>query len=321
MRLRRRLLQAKSAILALSVVVCVVAWIGLDVASAQTTGPGNTGLQERVETLQIELDALRNQAGVQRRQTRGYTTLSGASATRRAQVVTGQTSTTAAQAAGLEIRFNQLERALRDLTGKVEENQYHLNRLVEQLERMARNAEPGFPVAGATEGLPPDAGSVTSSQTFATAAPAVNAPLPERGQESTFALSGETAEEQYEYAFQFVRQQDFATAEKALLRFLELHPDHALAGSAHYWLGKTFFVDNRFDRAAEAFFAVYQNHPASSKATESLLFLGISLANLGETQDACETFLELINKHPEAPADLANRIQVDIEVEQRRAGC
>jgi len=126
-----------------------------------------------------------------------------------------------------------------------------------------------------------------------------------------------TAQERYNYARSFLMRRDFAGAEKSLRAFVETYPEDELAGNAQYWLGETFYVRDDFGSAARAFADGFQRYPSSSKAPDNLLKLGMSLAALERTEDACITLKKLANEYPKAPANIMKRA----ETERTRLKC
>tara|TARA_R110001583_G_scaffold91955_4_gene234246 strand:- start:88203 stop:89402 length:1200 start_codon:yes stop_codon:yes gene_type:complete len=136
---------------------------------------------------------------------------------------------------------------------------------------------PSGPQAGAT-------GAASAAAGAATAASASDGVLP-----------AGTPQDQYRYAFGLLRQQKFPEAEAALRAFVKAHPKDPLAGNAQYWLGETFYVRGNYDQASLAFTEGFQNYPDSPKAADNLLKLGMSLANLGKTDDACLTYDHLLS--------------------------
>ncbi len=120
-------------------------------------------------------------------------------------------------------------------------------------------------------------------------------------------------EEQYQYAWGLLRGQDYAGAEAALRSFIAAHPQHTLAGNAQYWLGETYYVRKDYRQAAVAFAEGYQSYPHSAKAPDNLLKLGLALAQIGETADACEAFAQLARQFPTAPQSLKDRAQRERE--------
>jgi len=116
-----------------------------------------------------------------------------------------------------------------------------------------------------------------------------------------------TPEEQYSFARNFLIRRDFASAETALRGFLQANPEHVLAGNAQYWLGETFYVRGNYTQAARTFAEAYRLYPASGKMPSSLLKLGMSLARLNRTEDACTTFAKLATDYPGAPSNVLQR--------------
>jgi len=132
-----------------------------------------------------------------------------------------------------------------------------------------------------------------------------------------YALPGANADEQYQYAFDLLRQTKYADAENALNTFVDEYPDHPLAGNASYWLGETYYVRRDYNNAALTFAQTFQKYPQSGKAPDSLLKLGMSLAALGETADACKALHELSARYPKAPDATKQRAAK----EQAKNGC
>jgi len=136
-------------------------------------------------------------------------------------------------------------------------------------------------------------------------------------QSAALALPGGSPQEQYDYAFGLLRQANYAGAEQAFTSFLAEHPQDQLAGNAKYWLGETYYVRGNYQQAAVTFAEGFEAYPNNSKAPDNLLKLGMSLASLGSTQDACGTFSVLLDRYRDAPATILSRAQR----ESQRLGC
>ena len=159
-----------------------------------------------------------------------------------------------------------------------------------QTQQLNQNADPAAAAAAAGKsGTPPE-----NNQQAA----AGNQP---------YALPGANADEQYQYAFDLMRQTKYDEAEKALSTFVDDYPDHPLAGNASYWLGEAYYVRKDYNNAALTFAQTFQKYPQSGKAPDSLLKLGMSLAALGETADACKALHELKVRYPKAPEGTKQR--------------
>ncbi|MBI29539.1 MAG: tol-pal system protein YbgF [Pelagibacteraceae bacterium] len=107
-------------------------------------------------------------------------------------------------------------------------------------------------------------------------------------------------EEQFQYAFDFLRAQQLDEAKIALKEFININNDHSLAGSANYWLGEIIFLEGSYKEAALVFAEGYQKYPDSVKVPEMLLRLGVSLSKINKENQACITLNELIAKYPES---------------------
>ncbi len=299
--------------------------------------------------------------------------------------------TGSAASASQEVRIQQLETQLSDITGQIEQLNYKLQQLSTRLDKMSQDvdfrltalehggqpgaaagvsangvpangvpatgvAAAGVPTGGVPAGgsdqqttiisgagtntqpplqpplqpgsqpLDPNAPLKQSSLVPTTlGAEASGAPPPATNQTAAatpdtggaYQLPGNTVEAQYEYAFNLLRQANYAEAEKALTAFIQQHPQDPLAGNAQYWLGETYYVRGRYQDAAVAFAEAYQKYPNSQKAPDNLLKLGMSLGQIGKKSDACVAFGELGKKFPGASDNLKERLKQ----EKHRYGC
>ena len=142
---------------------------------------------------------------------------------------------------------------------------------------------------GAAPNAPTDMAAAPTVQAPTVQAPTVEAAVP--AQPSV--LPEGTVQERYRFAFNLTRQARYEEAEIAFKAFVDAHGDDALANNARYWLAETYYVRKNFMQAAQAFFESYKKAPEGSKAPDSLLKLGMSMAGLEKTTEACATFGKL----------------------------
>lgn len=174
------------------------------------------------------------------------------------------------------------------------------------------------PLTGTAPGAPPrDLGSIPAgagngpvqltppAATAAAAAPAA------------VKLPAGSTKAQYEYAFEFVKKQEYASAESALRQFVTTNPNDELAGNAQYWLGETYYVRGSYQEAAQQFLTGYQKYPKSPKAPDNLLKLGLSLANTGKTKEACAAYGRFTSEYANASEFLKRRVRE----ERQRLAC
>jgi tol-pal system protein YbgF len=144
----------------------------------------------------------------------------------------------------------------------------------------------------------PGPGPVTSGQIAS--APAAEVVLPDG-----------TPKQKYEFAFDFLKRQDYPRAESALRQFLKSHPKDPLAGNAQYWLGETYYVRGDFPQAAVEFMAGYERYPKTNKGPDNLLKLGMSMSKLNQTQGACTALSRIGKDYPDAPATVLKQAQAE----------
>jgi len=134
---------------------------------------------------------------------------------------------------------------------------------------------------------------------------------------SASALPGASASEQYNAAFGLLKQADYSAAEEALRVFIAQHPKDPLAGSAHYWLGETYYARGLYAEAASTFAEGYKNYPKGTKAADDLLKLGMSLARTNQKQNACVALAQLDHDFPHPGSAIKERATA----EKKRLGC
>ena len=130
-------------------------------------------------------------------------------------------------------------------------------------------------------------------------------------------LPDSSPEKQYEFAVSFIKVGDYETAELALREFVDIHPDHKLAGNAQYWYGETFRVRQLYQDAATAYLDGYQKYPKSSKAPVNLLKLGVILVQIGEKEQGCSMILGVKDQYPKAKQSVIQKA----EYEKKKFNC
>jgi tol-pal system protein YbgF len=132
----------------------------------------------------------------------------------------------------------------------------------------------------------------------------------------TVSLGGDSPESLYERSNESLLRRQFGDAEAGFRSFIEKYPDHNLAGAAQYWLGETYYTQGNYRDAAQNFLQGYRTYPKSRRAPDSLLKLGISLARLGQKEQACASYAAVSAEYPKA-VEAKKRAQS----EAKRAGC
>lgn len=242
-------------------------------------------------------------------------------------------ATSGSSAADLDLRLNTVESEQRSATGRMEEIKHSVDELKTRLDKLvadvdmrltaieqsaakAKTADTGAPApatgapavdggaAAAPAGAPSGKGEVALVPPPG-AAPAGEAAAPAVPAEGT--LPDGTPMQQYEYARSLLAKADYPGAEKTLKAFIKTYPNGELTENAEYWLAETYYVRSNYTDAAVTYADGYKKFPTGPKAPDNLLKLGLSLANLGETDQACKAFAEIDKKFPNARAEIRDR--------------
>ncbi len=239
-----------------------------------------------------------------------------------------------ARIAEAEVRMTQLENELRNLTGRIEEVSFRLRQISTRLDKLVGDVDFRLGELERGAGAPPQAGAAAADGVSPPAAPPAATGFGQQVQAAAGQREGTqqaaaapaapgtvlpdgSPMERYNFAFSLLRKSEFDRAEQAFTEFLAAHPDDDLAANAQYWLGETFYVRNQFDAAAAAFLQGIKQYPASTKAPDTLLKLGITLRELGQPAEACNTWNELLRSFPDAD----NRIRSNAEQQKQRTDC
>ncbi|HEY1862223.1 MAG TPA: tol-pal system protein YbgF [Roseiarcus sp.] len=267
-------------------------------------------------------------------------------------------------AAGLVLRINRLEEALRQANGRIEELENAQRRLEAQLQKFREDVEYRFgarsegappgpdiaeaPLAPAQPGVPPrprrsdafdpnaDPNAPGAPRPLGTTAPsaplvhespaplaretpAAGAPLelgrgqapaapPPPASGPTVVGSGvamlDQPREQFNAALQAFQAGQYPEAETGFKAFLAANPAHRLTPDAIFYIGETYLQRSRPREAAEQYLKVTTDYSKSSRAPESMVRLGQTLAALGNSDQACATFGEFGKRYPTASASV-----------------
>ena len=88
--------------------------------------------------------------------------------------------------------------------------------------------------------------------------------------------------------------------------FIADHPKSALLPNALYWLGETYYHDNRYAQSILTFKEVTRRYPKNDKAAASMLKTGFAYERLGDLDNARFYLETLLEEYPDSqPARLA----------------
>ena len=199
--------------------------------------------------------------------------------------------------AQLSLRLNELERALSQLVGQVEELSFEIRQQANQSDQLWRDFDARL---RAVEGGGMSPGGLGDRGALDMEGGPAEVPLNTPVRSALDATTPEDADAAYELAQAFLLNGDLDQAQSAFTAFLEDNPDHRRAGEAQHWLGEIYMVEESYARAAAAFMQSVRKDPEGARAAESWLKLGVALFEIGEAAEACRTLQELPGRYPEA---------------------
>ena len=115
---------------------------------------------------------------------------------------------------------------------------------------------------------------------------------------TSVAPPGDSPRALYEAAYQDLAQGKHDLARMGFNEVLARYPTSTLADNAQYWIGETYYDQKDYDKALEEFAKVEQNYPSGDKVPASLLKLGMTQQELGQSKAARKTFESLIERFP-----------------------
>ena len=115
-------------------------------------------------------------------------------------------------------------------------------------------------------------------------------------------MPGGSDRDNYQAAFELLKEQRYEPAAMAFEQFLVAFPDSELADNAQYWLAESHYVTQQFELALQEFQVVINRHPDSRKVPDALLKMGYCNYEL-ERWDAARASLSRVqSEYPETTA-------------------
>ena len=113
-------------------------------------------------------------------------------------------------------------------------------------------------------------------------------------------VPGGTDQENYQAAFELLKEQEYELASLAFIRFLSSFPGSSLIANAKYWLSESYYAANQFQQALDQFTKVIENYPRSRKVSDALLKIGYCHFELGDWNQARYVFEKIQNDYPDS---------------------
>lgn len=201
--------------------------------------------------------------------------------------------------ADMSVKVGEIDDKMQNLQGTVEQTNYRIDRIVQQVTQMQRDvtdlqnssrstsATAGTGTPGAPRGEQPIRNEVT-----------VQAP----------AASSEDPLEVYQTAYRDYQKGNYELARQGFQDFLKTNPSSDLSDNAAYWIGETWFSQKKYREAIQQLDKVINSFPRSDKVPGALLKKGYAYLELGEKAQGIVQMQYVVHEHPKsAEAALAKQ--------------
>ena len=202
----------------------------------------------------------------------------------------------ARQTGPVTVRIDALEGELRAITGRVEQMQHRISKIVEDGTRRIGDLE--FRLVELEGGDISALGEtpLLGGQEDAVAAIQADGIVV---QDNSVELAV-SEEQDFETATQSLGDGDYANAVLQFGQFLTDYPGGPLGPQALFHLGEAHEALGQHKEAARSFLDSFSAQPGGSYAPQALMKVGVALGALGKVDNACQTFDEVLSRYPDS---------------------
>ncbi|MEM9233111.1 MAG: tetratricopeptide repeat protein [Pseudomonadota bacterium] len=204
--------------------------------------------------------------------------------------------------ADLSLRVMEMERTIAELTGRVEELAFRVQRQQEIIERLEGMGSPEF---GAPNTLPGIDG-VQNPDLSTTGGPVDLLGTTPAEQPGAVTLPDDP-DRAYDEAMQAVLAADYETAEQRLEAYIGKFPEAPQTPEAKFTLGEIYLATGANGEAARVFLDHVSSYKDDPRSPEAYLKLGVAFTRLNRPEEACRVFNAGVKKFPQMEARLATR--------------
>lgn len=296
-------------------------------AFAQSTASASADAEPRLRRIEAEIRAIQRKVFPD-----------GAGKTFAPEITPSQTTTTPrvgtpASSAVTDVlaRMDAVEAQMARLTAQVEEGQNRAAKIEERLARLEAQATPSEPAAPPTTAAapvvtaPPAPKPTTATTTAPKPAttPAAKPATPSAARVAAVQAiekpsTADAGLDEYNYGYRLWEAKFFPEAQQQLQIYVDRYPRHSQISFGRNLLGRAWLDDGKPGTAAQFFLQNYLADKKGARAPDSLLFLGIAMVKLKDTEKACGAFAELAATYPD---EIAGRLKGQYDAARASVKC
>ena len=111
-------------------------------------------------------------------------------------------------------------------------------------------------------------------------------------------LMSQLGREDYQAAFELLKEGDYETARNSFISFIELYQESEFLDDAKYWLAETYYAQRSYLKALEEFESIQIQFPDSGKIPETILKSGFCYFELGNFEQAKQILNLVTSQYP-----------------------
>lgn len=232
-------------------------------------------LEEQISDLQDQIAELKRQAS------------SKEEVQKLNQTLATQTQTLLKSNADLTVKVAEIDDKLQNTQGTIEQTNYRIDRLVQQVTQNQRDIEElKNAMRAATAPAPAEAATGTPIREEVTVTDGGSPPP----SEDPLAL--------YQAAYRDYQRGNYDLAIAGFADFLRNNPTSDLADNAAYWVGESLFSQKKYADSIQQFDTVIKNYSSSDKVPAALLKKGYAYIELGEKAQGIVQLQYVVHEHP-----------------------
>ena len=102
----------------------------------------------------------------------------------------------------------------------------------------------------------------------------------------------------YNACYKTFKEGQYVKAREEFVTFLKQHPKTAYSDNAQFWVGETWYVEEKYERAIVEYEKVVKDYPSGDKVPYALLKQGMAFQKLGDKASARIVYNQIIKKYP-----------------------
>lgn len=185
--------------------------------------------------------------------------------------------------ADLSVKVDAVQDRIENTQGSIEQTNYRIDRIVQQIAQNEREIEILKSMLRSSQ--PPGSEPTIQEEVIVGGGrPAAGDPI-----------------QLYQAAYRDYQRGNWDLAIEGFEDFLDESPDSDLADNASYWIGESYYSQQKYRQAIERFDQVVSRYPQSDRVPAALLKKGLAYLELGQRAQGIVQLQYVVHEHPASP--------------------